>query len=77
MATSYAVSYTNTNPDCFTISYQDIVTTQTNAHLSGLQEGTQYSITITSMLSNGKTGRDTLTVTTLPIGLYNYVCYVV
>ena len=36
--------------------------------VTGLQEGTQYSITVTVMLSNGKTGSDTTTATTMAAG---------
>ena len=36
--------------------------------LTGLQEGTQYSITVTVMLSNGRTESDTTTATTMATG---------
>ena len=36
--------------------------------LTGLQEGTQYSITVTVMLSNEGTGSDTTTATTMAAG---------
>ena len=68
-ATFYTITYTNTNPDCFTTLYDSIVTIETNTDLSGLEEGTQYSITITTALSSGETGKDGLVATTMPIGL--------
>ena len=36
--------------------------------LTGLQEGTQYSITVTVMLSDGGTGSDNITATTMATG---------
>ena len=36
--------------------------------LTGLQEGTQYSITVTVMLSSEGTGSDTTTATTMATG---------
>ena len=68
-ATSYSITYTYTNSNCFTTLYDSIVTIETNAFLSGLEEGTQYSITITTALSSGETGKDGLMATTMPIGL--------
>ena len=66
----YTISYSNTNnTQCFTTtnSYTTALTA-TMYELTGLQEGTQYSITVTVMLSDGGTGSDTTTATTLAAG---------
>ena len=36
--------------------------------LTGLEEGTDYSITVTVSLSDGETGEDSLTATTMTAG---------
>ena len=65
----YTISYSNTNTQCFNYSNDDIAgIAATEATLAGLQEGTQYSITVTVLLSNGKTGSDTTTATTMATG---------
>ena len=64
----YTISYSNTNTQCFTDSDNITGITATETTLTGLQEGTQYSITVTVMLSNGKTGSDTTTATTMAAG---------
>ena len=53
-ATSYTISYSNTNTQCFTESYDDITVTasETMYTLTGLQEATEYSITVTAILSD-------------------------
>ena len=65
-ATSYTISYSNTNTDCFTDSddITGIAASETMYTLTGLQEGTEYSITVTVILSDGETEEDSLTVTT-------------
>ena len=69
-ATSYTISYSNTNTDCFTDSDQitGIVTSQTMYTLNDLQEGTQYSITVSALLSDGGTAGDSLTATIISAG---------
>ena len=70
-ATDYTISYSNTNnTDCITGSYPDITTGagMSSRELNGLEEGTEYSITLTATLSGGGTGEDSLTVTTMAAG---------
>ena len=68
-ATSYTISYSNTNTQCFTKSYDDITgITETVYTLTGLQEATEYSITVTAILSDGETGEDSLIATTMVSG---------
>ena len=65
----YTISYSNTNnTQCFTDSDDITGITATETTLTGLQEGTQYSIGVTVMLNNGKTGSDTTTATTMATG---------
>ena len=64
----YTISYSNTDTECFTISYDDISTSQTMTTLTGLEEGTGYSITVTVSLSGGGTGEDSLTASTMTAG---------
>ena len=64
----YTISYSNTNTQCFTDSDDITGITATETKLTDLQEGTQYSITVTVMLSDGKTGSDTTTATTMATG---------
>ena len=68
---TYSISYSNTNnTQCFTDSndISDIRGSETMYNLTGLQEATGYSITVTAILSDGETARDSLTATTLPDG---------
>ena len=69
-ATSYTISYSNTNTDCFTDSddITGIAASETMYTLTGLQEGTEYSITVTAILSDGETAEDSLTATTMTAG---------
>ena len=64
----YTISYSNTNTQCFNDSNDITDITATETTLTGLQEGTQYSITVTVMLDNGRTVSDTTTATTLATG---------
>ena len=65
----YTISYSNTNTQCFTTTNSTTTArTETMYELTGLQEGTQYSITVTVMLSDGGTGSDTTTATTMATG---------
>ena len=61
---SYTISYSNTNnTDCFNDSRSDISASGTSHTLTGLEEGTEYSITVTATLSEGggSGAADTLT----------------
>ncbi|CAI8033621.1 Receptor-type tyrosine-protein phosphatase delta [Geodia barretti] len=65
-ATSYTISYSNTNTDCFTNSRSGIPASGTSYTLDGLEEGTEYSITVTATLTgNGGTQEGSTTATTL------------
>ena len=68
-ATDYTISYSNTY--CPTDTYDDITDispSETMYTLTGLEEGTNYSITVTVALSGGGTGEDSLTATTMTAG---------
>ena len=73
-ATSYSVSYSNTNTQCFTDSdhITDIAVSETVYTVTGLQEGTEYCITVTAILSDGGTGEDSLTATTMAMAGIHY-----
>ena len=67
MVNSYSISYFNTNTECFTDSddITGIAASMTMYELDGLEEGTEYSITVTATLSDGETAEDNLTNTTM------------
>ena len=69
-ATAFNISYSNTNTDCFmdwrTIS--DIAGNETIYTLTGLEEGTEYSITVTATITEVRTQQGTITVTTMAAG---------
>ena len=67
-ATSYTISYENTDTDCFTMTYDDITTSEMTVELTGLEEGTEYSITVTATLSDDTSAEDDLTATTMAAG---------
>ena len=72
MVESYIISQSNTNTDCFNDSddITGIVASETMYTLTDLQEGTEYSITVTATLSDGETAEDNLTATTMTAGWY-------
>ena len=51
--TGFTISYFNTDTDCFTMTYDDITTSEMTRVLTGLEEGTEYSITVTVTLTGG------------------------
>ena len=68
-ATDYTVSYSNT--DCPSDTYDDIIGipgSEAMYTLTGLQQGNEYSITVTATLSGGGTGGYSLTATTMATG---------
>ena len=70
-ATNYTISYSNTNnTDCITTGYPNITTSPSalTRELTGLEEGTEYSITVTATLSGGGTRANSLTATTMAAG---------
>ena len=70
MIENYTISYSNTNTDCFTDSddITGIATTETMYTLTDLQKGTEYSVTVTALLSGGGTAENSLTATTMDTG---------
>ena len=73
-ADTFTISYSNTNTDCFNTtgdgsgSDTRIMTMETMYTLTGLEEGTQYSITVTATLMSGEVEKDTITATTNSTG---------
>ena len=73
-ADTYTISYSNTNTDCFNItgdgsgSDVGIMTMETMYTLTGLEEGTEYSITVTATLMGGEVEEDTIRATTISKG---------
>ena len=68
---AFAISYYNTSNDCFTVSstISDIASSEKMYTLTGLEEGTEYSITLTATLTGGEgTLQDTITATTMVAG---------
>ena len=69
-ATEYIISYSNI--DCSDDIYDDITgisVSETMYTLTDLEEGTDYSITVTAILSDdGGGAADTVTATTMSVG---------
>ena len=70
MANSYSISFSTNNTDCFVSpdGIDAIHASETMYTLTDLQEGTEYSITVTALLSGGETEEDSLTATTMASG---------
>ena len=69
-ATSYTISYYNTK--CSNLNYDDITTREMTYDLTGLEDGTEYSITVTAILSDDETMEEnSLTAPTMPSGRTN------
>ena len=70
MVESYTITYSNTDPDCFRDSDDttDIASDMTMYTLTGLEEGTEYSITVTALLADEDTGEAEGMGTTTPAG---------
>ena len=68
--TSFTISYSTTDTQCFSVSSDitDIAASETMYTVTGLQEGTEYSITVTAVLSDGGSGGDSLTASTMAAG---------
>ena len=67
--TAYTIFYSNNNPECFNDS-KSLTTSETMYTLTGLEEGTEYSITVTANVTGGGGGitEDTITATTMAAG---------
>ena len=65
---SYTILYSNDNTDCFNDS-MTLTTGDTMYRLIGLEEGTEYSITVIAILNRGVgIVEETITATTMPAG---------
>ena len=66
---SYTISYSNTNTDCFDTNGVDAIrASETMYTLTDLQEGTEYSITVTVLVMGETIALDSLTATTMNTG---------
>ena len=73
---SYTISHFNTNSDCFDTNGIDAIhASETMYTLTDLEEGTEYSITVTALLSDGETAEDSLTATTMASGEFHIVSH--
>ena len=72
-ATSYSISYSATDTDCITDSNTilPIAGSETMYTLLGLEEGTEYSITVTATLTGGGSQQDMAVGTTVAAGECN------
>ena len=66
-ATFYSLSYSNTNTDCFNDTGH-LITTGNVFVLHNLQDGAEYSLTVTASLSNGRVEENSTIITTPPSG---------
>ena len=69
-ATSYSISYSATDTDCIpgSITIPPITGSETMYILPGLEEGTEYSITVTATLTGGGSQQDVAVATTMAAG---------
>ena len=70
-ATAFTIYCKTNNIDCFTecSTVSDIAGSEIMYTLTGLEEGTKYSITVTATLTGGgRTQQDTIIVTTMAAG---------
>ena len=70
VVTGYSISYSNTDIQCFTDSHtiSGIAAGETSHTLTDLEEATEYTITVTALLTGGGTDEDSATATTLAAG---------
>ena len=70
MTASYTISYSNTNTECFDSpqGFEAIHVSETMCTLTDLQEGTEYSITVTALVMNEVIAQDSLTASTIANG---------
>ena len=76
-ATSYSVTYSNTQYiDCFTDSNDiaGISSSLTELTLTSLQEGTEYGVSVTAVLSNGEMVEKNIVLQTQATGKFQ--CFV-
>ena len=68
--TDYSISYSNTDAQCFTDSgtVSGIAAGETSHELPDLEEATEYTITVTAILTGGRTNEDTVVTATLAEG---------
>ena len=68
--TGYSISYSNRDTQCFTGSatVSGVAAGETSHTLTGLEEGTEYTITVTALLAGGGSDEDSVTATTLAAG---------
>ena len=70
-ATSYSISYSATDTDCFTDSNTIPDFAGSETILPGLEEGTEYSITVTATITGGGSEQDMAVGTTVATGECN------
>ena len=64
-----SISYSNTDTQCFTDSHTvSGVAGETSHTLTDLEEGTEYTITVTALLTGGGADEGSITATTLAAG---------
>ena len=75
VAEEYTISYSNTeNTDCFTISQTVPITddSEVSYNITGLEEGTEYSISVSLIRGGVVTDMDTVTNSTAEAGKPRY-----
>ena len=68
--TGYSISYSNTDTQCFTDSdtVSGVAAGETSHTLTDLEEATEYTITVTALLTGGGSDEDSVTATTPAAG---------